>query len=94
MDACGGASEDLNVDFKYYEPRVTKDALKTGEFGSINCSALVYDETNLDEWSQVPTSHKTFKCARLYNTQNSCETYLVNLLKIKSFIRLFAFFEE
>lgn len=75
VDGCD-ANEDVNMVFKYYEPKITKNAVKTGQFGNIDCSTMIDDENDSQEWSDVPISQKQFRCAQLKN-QDSCETYVV-----------------
>jgi hypothetical protein len=78
VDVCG-ASQEVNQQFRYFEKQKTPNALVSGDFPSLNCSAhVVANEIDETEWTAVPFSpFGIFKCARLRTSSSTCETFLV-----------------
>jgi hypothetical protein len=70
VDSCS-ANENMNSEFKYFNSR-DKQVLETGEFDSLNCGAIIADDSE-SEWAKVNNTKGYFKCAKL--KQSKCETY-------------------
>ena len=68
IDFCDQSTMNYNrLTMKYFEP-------KTKFLSSLNCYNYIEDEYNDKEWSKIPTSFNSYKCARV---KGECERYIV-----------------